>query len=123
MDLTQGAVVNAADEFAEAIGASQAESGDDREVFLLRLRARGQDAPHAGGIDGHRFFGEDVQPGRDGRLQVHRTEMRRRGQEHHVHAAGNQLLIGVEADELPLGGHGNFPADFFALSAGLPGYF
>ena len=36
----------------------------------------------------------------NGRLEVHRPEARRRGEDHQVDAGGDRLLIGVEADEL-----------------------
>ena len=43
--------------------------------------------------------------GFDGRLEMNRPEAGRRGEDHHVGAAIDRLLIGIEADELPLGGH------------------
>jgi hypothetical protein len=57
----------------------------------------------------YQLRGEDVLARVDGRLQVQRAELRRRTQQHHV-AAGDHLLVGVEADEAAVldvdpGGH------------------
>ncbi len=121
VDLAGRPVVDAVDEVAEAVVAAQAEPGDEREVFLLGLGGGGQHAADAGGVDGHRLLGEDVQPGLDGRFDVHGAVMRRRGQEHHVHAAGHELLIGVEADESPLGRDGRLSWRSARLFAEWPG--
>ena len=102
-DVADRAVVDALHRLALAVVVAPAEAGDDRQVLLLRLAARLQDRADAGGVDGDRLLAEDVLAGLDGRLEVQRPEVRRRGQEHHVDAAGDHLLVGVEADEAAVG--------------------
>ena len=65
----------------------------------------GQDVAHARRVDGDRLLHEDVLAGFDRRFEVHRAEAGRRGEDHQVGAAVDRLLVGVEADELPLLGH------------------
>ena len=77
----------------------------DGQVLLLGFFGRGQNHPHAGAVDGDRLFHEDVLAGLDGRLEMDRAEAGRRGQDHQVGTGVDRLLIGVEADELPLLGN------------------
>lgn len=77
-------------------------------VFLLRLFHAFHHRAQAGAIDGHGLFAEDMLAGVDGGLDVHRTEAGRGGENHHVHAAVDDLLVGVEADKFPLFGDINF---------------
>ena len=58
-------------------------------------------------VDGHWLLGKNVLAGRDGGLQMGRAEMGGRGQNHHVHAAIDDVLIRVEADEAVVVGHGH----------------
>ena len=53
----------------------------------------------AGGVGAAGLFHEDVLAGLDRRLVVRGAEARRRGQDHHVDAAVDGLLVGVQADE------------------------
>ena len=86
----------------------------DGQRFFACLFGRGQHAAHAGRVDGHRLFHEDVFAGLDGRLEMDRAKTGRRGQDHQVGTGVDRLLIGVEADELPLLGDVD-PIGLFAL--------
>ena len=65
----------------------------------------GQQGAVAGSVDAQRLFQKAVLAGGDGGRVVHRPEVRRRGQQHQVHARVNHALIGVEAHEPPPLGH------------------
>ncbi len=80
-----------------------AQARDERQVLLLGFFGGFQHAADAGGVDGHRLFAEHVLAGGDGRLQMRRAEVRRRGQDHDVDVGGQQLFIGVKADERVIG--------------------
>ena len=104
-DVADRAVLQPLDRFevARVVAALQADA--DHEVLLLGLFVGGQDAADAGRVDGDRLLHEDVLAGFDGGFEVDRAEAGRRGEDHQVGAAVDRLLVGVEADELPLGGH------------------
>ena len=67
-------------------------------VLAGLLARRGQDLD-AAGIDAVRLLDEDVLAGVDRRLDVHRMELGRAGDEHDVDAACDDLLVAVEAHE------------------------
>ena len=111
-------VVDALHDLALGVLVAVAEAGDDGLVLLLGLAAGVDDRLHAGGVDGHGLLAEDVLAGLDGRLDVQRPEVRRRGQEHHVDVAVEDLLVGVEADEAVVGLHVDLGADLARRRAG-----
>jgi hypothetical protein len=77
-----------------------AEAGDDRQALLPGLLARLDHAAHAGGVGRHRLLAEDVLAGGDGVLQLHRAEAGRRREQDDVDAGVDDLLVGVQAEEL-----------------------
>jgi hypothetical protein len=81
---------------------------EEGAVAQVEMRT-GQDVTQAilDGTDGDRLLGEDVLAGLDARLEVQRAEVGRRGQDHHVDAAGDDLGVGVEAGETVLGVDGD----------------
>ncbi len=98
-DLADRAVVDPLHRLADAQVVAPAEPGDEAEVLLLGLFGGGHRHLHRRHVDAVRLFAEDVLAGVDGRLQVDGVEVRRGGDQHHVDAALDQLLVGVEADE------------------------
>ena len=76
--------------------------GDRRGPSACAIPPRSKTDLIARGIHGHRLLGEHVLAGLDRGLQVHRPERRRRGEDHVVDVAGDDLLEGVPAGELPL---------------------
>ena len=54
---------------------------------------------HAGRVGGHRFLGEDVFTGINGGFDVLGAEARRGGEQHDVHAAIDNFLIGINPHE------------------------
>ena len=67
------------------------------------LAARKRRTPGASTATG--FSAEDVLAGLHRGFEMHRAEAGRRGQDDEVGAAVDRLLVGVEADELPLFRH------------------
>jgi hypothetical protein len=68
-------------------------------------------AADPGAVDGHRLLREDVLAGGDRGLDVGRAERRRRRQDHVVDVARQHLLVGIEADEAGVVGHGELVAE------------
>ena len=54
---------------------------------------------HAGRVGGHGFLGKDMLAGIDGRLDMLRAESGRGGEQHDIHAAIDNLLIGINTHE------------------------
>ena len=104
-------VVDPADGFAEGVAVAETEAGDDREALGLRHRTALQDRVNARGIDGDRLLGKDVLARLHRRAEVDRPELRRRGEQHHVDTAVEQLLAGVEPHEAMLGADVDLAAD------------
>src|SRR5262249_55353599 len=98
-DLADGAVTDPPDGLAEAFIIAHAQAGDDRQALRLRPLAGGQDGADAGRVDGDGLLGEDVLAGLDRGREVDRPEVRRGAEEDDVDAAGDDLPVGVEADE------------------------
>ena len=101
-DVADRAVVQPLDRFDVARVVAPLQADGDHEVLLLGLLVGGQNAADARRVDGDRLLHEDVLAGLDRRLEVHRPEAGRRGEDDQVDAAVDRLLVGVEADELPL---------------------
>ena len=101
-DFANRAVVHAGECLTHPPVVSPAETRDDREVLLGGHLARLQHAADAGGIDRNGLFDEHVLAGLDGVAKVLRTEVRRRGQQHHVDVVSDVLEI-VESAETHLG--------------------
>ena len=76
-----------------------AEARDQREVLRLRQLLRGDDLAHPRRVRRARLLAEDVLVGVDRRRQVLRPEARRGRQQHHVDAAVDHLVVGIEAEE------------------------
>ncbi len=76
-----------------------------RKLLLLGHLVGLDHAAVAGSIHADGLLQEDVLAGRYGRGILHRTEYRRRGQEHQIDLAGHHLQESVEADELALRRH------------------
>ena len=102
------AVVDALHDGAEAVAVAQAEAADNTEALFPGEFAGLEDGAHAGGVDGDRFFREDMFAGFNGSLEVHGTEVGRGGEEDAVDPAFNDLPEGVPAGEAPLGGDVDF---------------
>ena len=71
--------------------------GDGQLLLLGHLIGR-QDPPHAGRIRGHRLLHEHMLAGCDGGFEMP-PKAGRRAEQDQIDAAGNRLLVGVEADE------------------------
>ena len=84
-----------------------AEAGHEVEPLLSCVLGGLDHLAHACGVNGHRFLTEDVPPCFDGGSQVRGPEVRRRGQDDHVHVAFNDPAVRVEPGELCVGGHAN----------------
>ena len=80
-----------------------AEAGTDREVLLFRHLHGFDERAVAGGVGGDGFFGEDVFVLLHRILHVQRAESRRRREDHEIDTAIDDLLVGVESDELVVG--------------------
>ena len=93
------AVVNPFDRLAHARVGSPAEARSKAEVLLLGFLGGGHRYLHARRVDAVRFLAKDVLAGIDGGLQECRMEVRGNGNQHHVDAALDQVLVGVETDK------------------------
>ncbi len=91
----------------------------DFQILLLGFFDVRQHFADAGGIGGDGLFHEDVLAGFDGGFKMNRTETRRRGQNHQIYVAVDQLLIGVEPDEFVviIDGHPVFVPAFDGVQA------
>ena len=76
-----------------------------RQTLFLGDFVGGQHFVHAGCIHGHRFLHEHVFPGVYCRPKLIGAEPGWRAQEHHVHLAGDRLLIRIQPHELAFVGH------------------
>ena len=70
-----------------------------RQVLVLGLGGGLQHAAHARGVGGHGFLAEHMLAGVDGRARCCGRKPGRGRQEHHVHAAVDHFLEGVQAHE------------------------
>ena len=108
--VADGALVDLVDGPGQRQAVAAHQPAGDLEVLLRGFLARPEHAADARGIDGERFFHEDVAALGHGILHVDGPEARRRGQQHQParrHGVDG-LLVGVQADELPLLGHVHF---------------
>ena len=110
-DLADLAGVNAANRFAEAEVVAEAEARHDRDVLLPGEFASLQHGAHAGGIDGTRFFGEDVLARFNRGPHVNRPKVRRRREQYDI-ARRDHVLVGVESGEARLGFYCDLVGDF-----------
>ena len=78
-------------------------TGHDRQPLLLGDFAGGDDLPTTGRVDRDGLFHEHVLAGLDRGLEVHRAEVRRRGDDHHFDVGVEQLLVGQSAPPKHLG--------------------
>ena len=79
--------------------------------LLVGLLRGAQHHLRAVGIDADRLFHEDVLAGLDRRVEMKRTEPGRRGEDDDIHTRdGQNLLVGIEADEFPFVGNLDFRA-------------
>ena len=69
------------------------------EVVSGSFLPGGQDGAHAGGIDGAWLLQKAVLLGVNRGVEMRGPEMRRRGEQHHVHVGFQHLLISVEANK------------------------
>ncbi len=97
--------------------AAPAETTDHRQSLGLGLLGGGHDAPHPGNVHAHGFFTKDVFPGSYRGLEVPRPESGRSGQQHDIHAAGQQLLISIQAKEGAAFIHGDTIAELLLQAA------
>jgi len=104
-DVANGAVEHLSEDRALGVVIAPAEPCHDREVLLLGNLHRLDDGADAGGIRGHGLLGEDVFARLDGGAEVAGPEAGRRGEYDEVHAALDDLLEGIDAHKLPVGGH------------------
>ena len=104
-DVANLASVNALIGFLVCLRPAPHKAIHEREIFLLRLLHTLDHRAHAGRIHRHRLLAKDVLARIHRRLDVQRTEARRRREKHHIHAAVDHFLIRVEAVEFPLLGH------------------
>ena len=81
------------------------------QPLLLHLLERLETAADTGAVDGHRLLREDVLAGGHRRLDVSGAERRRRREDDVVDVGRQQLLVGVQADEAPVVGHGELVAE------------
>ena len=72
----------------------------------------------AGAVSGHRLFAEDVLLLLDRIAEVGGAESRRRGQQHHINAGVDHLLVGVKTDKA-LGGLHLHPTRKLLIQAGV----
>ena len=77
-------------------------AGHHSQPLLFRQLAGGDEAPDADRVGGDRLLAENVLAGVDTGLEVLGAEAGRSGQDHVVDIGLEQLLVGVEADELAL---------------------
>ena len=96
------AVVNLLVERALRRAVAPAKARADGEVLLLGLGHAFHDGADARRVGGHRLLHEHVLAGGDGGFHVQRAEAGRRCENHHVAAAVEDGLVGVEPDELVL---------------------
>jgi hypothetical protein len=99
LDLADRAVVDLAVHRALRRRVSPAESGHQLGALVLRLLRGLHHLAKPRHVRGHRLLTEDVLPGTDRLLEMVRTESRRGREDHHVHAAVQNLVDRVEADE------------------------
>ena len=81
-------------------GIAPAKASHEIEFLLLRFFDRRLGHSITCGIHRHRLLAEDVLSCLDRRSEVQRTEPRRSGEQHHVHSAIDEPLIGIQTGEL-----------------------
>ena len=81
------------------VAISPAEAGDQRDIFLLGELRGFEHIAHAERVDGDRLFAKHMLAGFDAGAQMHGSKTRRRGENHNVDAAVDQLLIGVQSEK------------------------
>ena len=113
-DLSDRPALETPDRLLVVGGVSALGAADDAQPLVLRPPAGFQDPADTGDVHGHRLLHEHVLAGRDGGLQVRRPKMRRRRQDDVVDVGhGQELLVGVPADEASLLRH--LDAEFLQL--------
>jgi hypothetical protein len=105
--------MDAIDRFLEAVGITQAEARDDREIFLPGFFASGQNGTDARGVDRDWFLGKYVLARLDCGYQMLRSEVRRLCQQDHVDTAVYYLFVSIETDETAVFRDIYFIGDFF----------
>ena len=88
------------------------EAGDEIELLFLGQIGGGLHHFHAGGINAVRLLDENVFAGLQRRQGVQRMELGGIGNDHRV-AGGDDLLVGVEAGETVVVGHGDLVGRVF----------
>src|SRR5258706_14633065 len=82
-DVSHLSLMEAPNEFPMTIRVAHGEARHDGEILPARVRAGGQNAPNAGGIDGHRLFSKHMLARGDSGFEMHRTKVRRGGQKNY----------------------------------------
>ena len=101
-DVADRAVVELLDGFDVPRVVVPLQADADHQVLLLGFFVGGQDAAHAGASTATGFSMKMCLPAFTAASKCMRAEAGRRGEDHEVDAAVDHLLVGVEADELPL---------------------
>ena len=97
--------MNPFDDFLIAAMEAQTKTRNHGQILFLGFDTGGQHRMDARGVNRHRLLGENVLAGINGRLQVDRAEVRRRAQQHDIHATGEQFLVSLETDKATFFGH------------------
>ena len=98
-DVADGPIQHPLHRFYDAGSIAPAEAGNKAQPFSAANSEVSSTERTPGSVDRHRLFAKDMLAGLDGRFEVHRAEMGRSGQDHHVDVARHQPLISVEAHE------------------------
>src|ERR1043166_9054605 len=104
-DVADRAIVDFLHDRADTVVVAVTETRHEREALLLRFLRRLENAAYARRIRGHRLFGKHMFSSLYRSPEMNWPESRRRSQQHHIHAAINQLLIGIQTDETFFWGH------------------
>ena len=105
MHLSDRAVADPADALQVIPLVAPLQADHHREPLAFGLLVGRHQHAVAGRVDTARLFQERVLAGLHRGRVVDGPEVRRRGQEHQVHAGFHHPLIGVEPDEPPFGRH------------------
>jgi len=96
-------------------------AGGDPEALGLGLLVGGEDAADADAVDPDGLLGEDVLARLDGGLEHHRPEAGRGGEDHHVDARVDHLLVGVEPGEAAVVGDVELALGVLVALEAVPG--
>src|ERR1043165_8452067 len=100
--LTNIAGPDALHDFEIAVLMPPLRAGHDGEALAPGRFGGGDDGANADRIDSDKILPKDAFARAQGGLYMRRTEMRRPGQDDHVHPRGDHFLISVEAGEARL---------------------